>query len=129
MLAGVTFSPDGINFRERWKHDNLYTVKNFASSTYRMYDEVTDPKNEEFANELGTATSCILVKDDFMINVHEVRPSREGIVFREGGYPLGFDKDLVCQGGQSQDAPRGPVVLHFPAKKVSALGNYLIISF
>ncbi len=87
----LTFSPDGINFRERWKHDNLYTADNFAASRYQMYDKVTDEKTFAVANDLGTATSYILVKDDFMINVHEIRPAHAGLVFREGGYPLGFD--------------------------------------
>lgn len=88
----LTFSSDGINFRERWKHENLYTVKNFAVSKYQMYDEVKDPKREEYASELGWVTSSVLVKEDFMVNVHEVRPARSGLVFREGGYPLGFDE-------------------------------------
>ena len=88
----LSFSHDGINFRERWKHENLYTVKDFAVSKYQMYDEVTDWRAEIFQNEFGWVTSSILVKDDFMINIHKVSPTIEGLVFREGGYPLGFDE-------------------------------------
>jgi hypothetical protein len=96
----LTFSPDGINFRERWKNENLYTVEDFAVSKYRMYDEVTDWRAEEFQNVFGWITTSILVKDDFMINVHYVCPDQKGLVYREGGYPLGFDEGqpVLCSG-------------------------------
>lgn len=95
-----TFSPDSVNFRQRWNHENLYVTKDFAASRYRMYDRVINEKTFEVANDLGTVTSYVLVKDDFMINVHEVRPSRAGLTFREGGYPLGFDEGdpVLCSG-------------------------------
>ena len=88
----LAFSSDGINFRQRWTLENLYTVKNFAAAQYPMYDKVVNEKTFEVATDLGSVISYILVKDDFMINVHEVQPSRAGLVFREGGYPLGFDE-------------------------------------
>jgi hypothetical protein len=31
------------------------------------------------------------VKDDFMINLHQVETKKKSVVFQEGGYPLGFD--------------------------------------
>ena len=100
----LAFSPDGINFRQRWNHDNLYVADNFAASKYRMYDKATDEKTFAVANDLGTATSYVLVKDDFMINVHEVKPSRPGLVFREGGYPLGFDEgEAVLSSGKGAE--------------------------
>jgi hypothetical protein len=88
----LTFSHDGINFRERWKHENLYTVRDFAVSKYQMYDEVEDWRAEIFQNEFGWITTSILVKDDFMINLHKVSPTIEGMTFREGGFPLGYDQ-------------------------------------
>jgi hypothetical protein len=39
----------------------------------------------------GTAFTSILVKDDFMINLHQVETTKP-LVFKEGGYPLGFDE-------------------------------------
>lgn len=88
----LTFSHDGINFRERWKHENLCTVRDFSVSRYRMYDEVEDWRAEVFRNEFGWITTSILVKDDFMINLHKVSPTIEGMTFSEGGFPLGYDE-------------------------------------
>ena len=100
----LAFSPDGINFRQRWNHDNLYVADNFAASKYRMYDKVTDEKTFGVANDLGTVISYVLVKDDFMVNVHEVKPARTGLVFREGGYPLGFDEgEAVLSSGKGAE--------------------------
>ncbi len=77
----LNFSDDGINFKQRWKTDNLYCEKDFAAAKYPMH-EVDDD---------GVIYTSILVKDDVMINVHRVEPAKSGLVFREGGYPLGFD--------------------------------------
>jgi len=45
-----------------------------------------------FSN-LGWSYTYILVKDDFMINVHWIK-AKKSLKFREGGYPLGFDHDM-----------------------------------
>ena len=108
----LTFSADGINFRERWKNENLYTVEDFAVSKYCMYDEVTDWRAEEFQNVFGWITTSILVKDDFMINVHYLCPEHAGMVYREGGFPLGFDQgkpDITSGEGVEMAAIEGKI--------------------
>ena len=77
----LTFSDDGINFKQRWKTENLYCEKDFAAARYPMH-EVDDE---------GLIYTSIVVKDDAMINIHLVQPTRPNLVLREGGYPLGFD--------------------------------------
>lgn len=78
----LQFSADGINFRQRWKMEHLYTEKDFTASKYPLFD----------VDEEGTIYTSILVKDDFMINVHQVNTTKKNLVFKEGGYPLGFDE-------------------------------------
>ncbi|HWZ96093.1 MAG TPA: DUF2264 domain-containing protein [Opitutaceae bacterium] len=78
----LQFSADGINFRQRWEMTPLYCEKNFAASKYPLYDVDKD----------GIIHTSILVKDDFMINLHQVETKKPSVVFQEGGYPLGFDK-------------------------------------
>jgi hypothetical protein len=77
----LQFSEDGINFRQRWEMENLATEPGFAASKYPIHE--VDPE--------GTIYTSIMVKDDFMINVHRVQ-TRKSLVFKEGGYPLGFDE-------------------------------------
>jgi hypothetical protein len=77
----LQFSADGINFRQRWQMEHLYCEKDFAASRYPLYD--VDPE--------GAIYTWVLVKDDFMINLHQVETSKS-LVFREGGYPLGFEE-------------------------------------
>ncbi len=77
----LQFSADGINFRQRWEMTHLYCAKDFAASTYPLYDVDAE----------GTIHTSILVKDDFLINLHQVE-TKKPLVFREGGYPLGFDE-------------------------------------
>jgi len=77
----LQFSADGINFRQRWEMTHLYCEKDFAASKYPLYDVDKD----------GTIHTSILVKDDFMINLHQVETKKQNLVFQEGGYPLGFD--------------------------------------
>jgi hypothetical protein len=76
----LQFSEDGINFRQRWEMENLYCVEAFAASKYPLHE--VDPK--------GTAYTSILVKDDVLINLHLIEATKP-LVFKEGGYPLGFD--------------------------------------
>ena len=76
----LQFSADGINFRQRWAMAHLYCEKDFAASTYPLHG----------VDEDGTVRTSVLVKDDFMVNVHQVE-TRKSLVFREGGYALGFD--------------------------------------
>jgi hypothetical protein len=77
----LQFSADGINFRQRWEMEHLYCKKDFAASKYYLYD----------VDKEGTIHTSILVKDDFMINLHQVE-TQKSLVFKEGGYPLGFDE-------------------------------------
>lgn len=77
----LQFSEDGINFRQRWEMEHLYCEKDFAASKYPLYDVEND----------GIIYTYILVKNDFMINLHQVQ-TKKSLFFREGGYPLGFDE-------------------------------------
>jgi hypothetical protein len=77
----LQFSADGINFRERWAIIPLYCEKDFAASKYPLYD----------VDKEGMVYTSILVKDDFMINLHQIT-TKKTLIFREGGYPLGFDE-------------------------------------
>jgi len=88
-----SFSEDGINFFQRWKNENLFCEKDFAASIYPLYDKVD--KNgkvaADFYRETGEIITYTIVKDDFMINLHRVQTDKTDLVFKEGGYPLGFD--------------------------------------
>jgi hypothetical protein len=90
----LQFSADGINFRQRWEMEHLYAEKDFAASRYPLFD----------VDQHGTIHTSILVKGDFMVNVHQVE-TRKALVFREGGYPLGFDdgeaKTASVAGGEA----------------------------
>jgi len=77
----LQFSEDGINFRQRWEMELLYCERDFAASRYPLYE--VDPA--------GTIHSWVLVKDDFLVLFHQVETSKS-LVFKEGGYPLGFDE-------------------------------------
>lgn len=76
----LQFSEDGINFEQRWLIENLYCEKDFNASRYPLYK----------IDDNGMAYTYILVKDDFMINFHRIE-TEKSLIFREGGYPLGFD--------------------------------------
>lgn len=77
----LQFSEDGINFRQRWEMEHLYCEKDFAVSRYPLYD----------VDEDGIIYTYVFVKNDFMINFHQVE-TKKSLVFKEGGYPLGFDE-------------------------------------
>ena len=76
----LQFSADGINFRQRWEMENLHTVDGFIACRYPIHE--VDPQ--------GSVFTSILVKGDFMVNLHRVETTKP-LVFKEGGYPLGFD--------------------------------------
>lgn len=46
------------------------------------------------SRSLGLGYTYILGKDDFMLNVHRIE-TNQSLVFKEGGYPLGFDQGGV----------------------------------
>lgn len=77
----LQFSEDGINFKQRWTMEHLYCEQDFSASQYPLYG----------VDENGTAYTYILVKEDFMINLHRIETGKS-LVFKEGGYPLGFDE-------------------------------------
>ena len=77
----LQFSEDGINFRQRWEMELLCCEKDFAASKYPLFE----------VDKEGTAYTSILVKDDVMINLHQIE-TKKSLVWREGGYPLGFDE-------------------------------------
>ena len=76
----LQFSADGINFRQRWHMENLHCAEGFLACQYPIHE--VDPD--------GTIFTTIVVKGDFMINVHRVEGTKP-LVFKEGGYALGFD--------------------------------------
>ncbi len=76
----LQFSEDGINFRQRWEMQHLYSEKDFAASKYALHDVDAE----------GTIHTSVIVKNDVMINIHLVE-TKKSLVFKEGGYPLGFD--------------------------------------
>lgn len=77
----LEFSEDGINFEQRWKMDTLYIEDTFSASRYPLYN----------VDETGRATTYIIVKDDFLVNVHYIEPTKN-LIYREGGYALGYDE-------------------------------------
>jgi hypothetical protein len=80
----LQFSDDGINFRQRWEIKNLYCVENFSASSYPMFEA-------DFEGNIFTST---IVKDNFLINIHEVLATKP-LFLKEGGYPLGYDDGNV----------------------------------
>ena len=76
----LQFSDDGVRYRQRWKMETLYVTDSFSASTYPIYE----------VDEDGSITSYIILKDDFMINIHLVEATKP-LFFREGGYPLGYN--------------------------------------
>ncbi len=78
--ASLQFSTDGINFNQRWKIDPLYCEKDFVASKYTLYN----------TDEDGEIRSYIIVKDDFLLNIHLIN-SKKQLFFREGPYSLGYD--------------------------------------
>ena len=78
--ASLQFSSDGINFEQRWKIDPLHCEKDFVASKYTLYN----------TDEDGEIRSYIIVKDDFLINIHRI-DTRKQLTFREGPYALGYD--------------------------------------
>lgn len=80
----LQFSADNILFHQRWKMEHLYCTRDFNASRYPLYQ----------TDEDGQVATYTLVKDDSMINVHLVETTK-ALRFREGGYPLGFEKGEV----------------------------------
>jgi hypothetical protein len=76
----LQFSEDGINFRQRWSMQPLYCEADFSASQYPLYQ----------IDDAGMVYTYTLVKDDFLINFHQIE-THKSLLFREGGYPLGFD--------------------------------------
>ena len=87
----LQFSEDGINFRQRWAMETLHCVDGFAASKYPIHE--VDPSRHH--------PHSILVKGDFMINLHQIQATKP-LVFKEGGYALGFDDghpEIASTGG------------------------------
>jgi len=115
----LTFSKDGVRYQQRQQIENLYCEKDFAASKYKLCSSGVEiargkrqilkdklrkiwkfvafrgkrPKNYRLAasKTLGLGYTYTLVKDDFIINVHRIE-TNESLVFKEGGYPLGFNQ-------------------------------------
>lgn len=79
----LQFSADGVVYHQRLEMELLHCVPGFAASRYPLSG--ADPE--------GVAHTAILVKDDFLVNLHQVDATR-ALAFREGGYPLGHDEGL-----------------------------------
>ncbi|MBU1101877.1 MAG: DUF2264 domain-containing protein [Bacteroidetes bacterium] len=102
----LQFSIDGINFKQRWEMENLYCIQDFAASKYPIFE--VDP--------YCTIHTSIIVKDDFMINVHLVE-TNNSLVFKEGGYPLGYDE------GEVKTASSDSSEIAFTEQKLSYIKN------
>jgi len=76
----LQFSIDGIVWKERWKMETLSCEKDFVSFKYPLQEVDAE----------GEVITRILVKDDFFVLLHSIRPTKT-FFFREGGFPLGFD--------------------------------------
>ncbi len=87
----LTFSL-GERYVQRSQIKHLYCEDNFAASKYPLRIVKREATNwiPRIYGNLGWAYTYILVKDDFMINVHRIE-TRKSLKFKEGGYPLGFD--------------------------------------
>lgn len=114
----LTFSSDGVRYSQRGKIENLYCVEGFVASKYKLDQpqiKIPQAKQQKLkiklrqlqafitgkhqprqatppphSGSLGLVYTSILVKDDFMINVHRIE-TNESLILKEGGYPLGFD--------------------------------------
>ncbi len=89
--SSLQWSEDGIFYHQRWQMENLYCETDFAASRYPLHQ--IDPE--------GEATTWTIVKDGLLIHIHHVRPTKQGLFFRQGGYPLGFDSgnpEIISRG-------------------------------
>ena len=73
-------APTGA-FDQRGAIEPLYCEAGFAASRSGL--GAADPS--------GVIYTSVVVKDDFMVNIHYVETTKR-LVFREGGYALGFDE-------------------------------------
>jgi hypothetical protein len=91
----LQFSEDGIKFKQRWEMDNLYCTDHFSASRYNLFE--VDPE--------GVAYSATIIKDGYLINIHEII-STKPLFYKEGGYPLGFDSGYpeIISGQDSEAA-------------------------
>jgi len=80
--SSLQWSEDGIHYRQRWQMENLYCERDFAASRYPLHE--VDPE--------GEAITWTIVKGGMLIHVHKLRTTKPSLVFRQGGYPLGFDE-------------------------------------
>ena len=140
----LTFSKDGTRYHQREQIENLYCEKDFAASRYQLYQsevEIAKGKQQPLKGKLrkiwkfvvlrinrhkkhnlsafktlGLGYTYTLVKDDFMINVHRIE-TNESLIFKEGGYPLGFDQ------GEAEVVSIEGAEAAFKDSKVSFLRN------
>jgi len=115
----LTFSKDGVRYQQRQQIENLYCEKDFAASKYQLCRpevEIVRGKRQTLKDKLpkiwnlvvfrrkhhkkrklaadktlGLGYTYTLVKDGFTINVHRIE-TNESLIFKEGGYSLGFDE-------------------------------------
>nr|WP_290221669.1 DUF2264 domain-containing protein [Trichocoleus desertorum] len=103
----LIFSHDGGDtYDQRWQIENLYCEPGFAATKYKLYR----------ADNTGWCYTYILMKDDFMINIHQIE-TRRILLFREGGYALGFNEGAV----EVRSLPGAEAV--YQGKKISFIQN------
>ena len=76
----LQFSEDGINFRQRWDD---------GDAPLRGGLRRLEATRSTRSTRRGTIHTSILVKGDFMVNLHRVAATK-ALVFKEGGYPAGL---------------------------------------
>lgn len=104
--TSLQYCVDGVNFRQRQKINCLYCGEGFAASR--------DPMKG--VDDNGQVYTYILVKDDYIINLHRIETSK-GMSFREGGYSQGFDS------GEPEVVSSDRAIAIYADGKVSYLRN------
>ena len=91
----LQFAEDGINFRQRWAMETLHCVEGFAASKYPIHE--VDPQ--------GTIHTSILVKDDFLVNLHQIEATKAAGL-QGGRLPAGLRRrprrDRLRPGGRGR---------------------------
>ncbi|MBI9102762.1 MAG: DUF2264 domain-containing protein [Spirochaetales bacterium] len=97
----LQFSEDRINFSQRWKMEPLLINDRLSISRYPLYK----------VDEEGEVVTAIVLKDDFYLTLHRIRPTRN-LCFTEGGYALGFDDgqaEILSEDGCEYAAKDGKI--------------------
>ena len=83
MDNALLFADDGVNYNQRWEMEHKATEEDFCWSTYPLHN--VDPE--------GTVNTFTVNKGSSYINIHMIETDKEGIDIKEGGYPMGSEKN------------------------------------